>query len=179
MISTEGNTRGLHFSPAPMGPDFKQKFGSISYHSSDVLGISLFLYFRHPSLVLKKWPRWWKNTRPCYYCEERLDGDSVPQQQRAVSTAEEFCVQMHAIDCSLLQSPSKSNYHKCVRGNSKEIFQLFTNKLVYSVSVLQMKMMILTRTRHLLIIVYAPREKCIFTDYYERVFVFDFIYFVK
>ncbi len=116
---------------------------------------------------------------PCCYCEERLDGDSVPQQQRAVSTAEEFCVQMHAIDCSLLQSPSKSNYHKCVRGNSKEIFLLFTNKLVYSVSVLQMKMMILTRTRHLLIIVYMPREKCIFTDYYERVFVFDFIYFVK
>ncbi len=71
---------------------------------------------------------------PCCYCEERLDGDSVPQQQRAVSTAEEFCVQMHAIGCSLLQSPSKSNYHKCVRGNSKElkgvkrIFLLFTNK---------------------------------------------------
>ncbi len=33
---------------------------------------------------------------------------------------------------------------------------------MYSVSVLQMKMMILTRTRHLLVIVYAPREKCIF-----------------
>ncbi len=27
--------------------------------------------------------------------------------------------------------PSKSNYHDCVRGNSKEIFELFTNKLVF------------------------------------------------
>ncbi len=63
-------------------------------------------------------------------------------------------------------------------GNSKEIFELFTNKLVLVlVSVAKMKMMILTR--HLLIR-HAFREKCIFTDEdYIRVFVFDLIYFIK
>ncbi len=63
-------------------------------------------------------------------------------------------------------------------GNSKEIFELFTNKLVFSVAKMKNQIMILTR--HLLIRC-AFREKCIFTDYNERVFVFvfDLIYFVK
>ncbi len=39
---------------------------------------------------------------------------SVPRQQRAVSAAEEFCVQIHAIKLAI--NPSKSNYHECVRG---------------------------------------------------------------
>ncbi len=40
---------------------------------------------------------------------------SVQQQQRAVSVAEEFCVQIHAIKLAI--NPSKSNYHdECVRG---------------------------------------------------------------
>ncbi len=47
--------------------------------------------------------------------------------------------------------------------NSKEIFELFTNTLVFSVS----KMKILTR--HLLI-GYAARNKCIFMDYDEEFF---------
>ncbi len=99
---------------------------------------------------------------------------SVLPQQRFISAAEEFWVQIHAIGWSLLQSPSKSN-HECVQGNSKERFELFPNKLVFSVSV-SIKIMILTR--HFLIR-RAFREKCIFTDYNERVFVFDLIYLIK
>ncbi len=62
---------------------------------------------------------------------------SRSSRERAVSAAEEFCIQMHTIGWSLPQSPSKSNYHECVGGNSKEIFELFTNKLVFSESVSQ------------------------------------------
>ncbi len=53
-------------------------------------------------------------------------------------------------------------------GNSKEILELFTNKLFFSVSVAKTKMMILSRC--------AFREKCIFMDYdyNERDFVFNF-----
>ncbi len=50
----------------------------------------------------------------------------VPQQQRAVSAAEEFCIQIYVIKLAI--NPSKSNYHECVRGKYKEIFELFTNK---------------------------------------------------
>ncbi len=61
-------------------------------------------------------------------------------------------------------------------GNSKEIFELFTNKLLFSVSVCKDEDE--EPDRHPLIR-RAFREKCIFTDYNERVFVFDLIYFVK
>ncbi len=44
-------------------------------------------------------------------------------------------LQIHAIKLAI--KPSKSNYHECVRGNSKEIFELFTNKLGFSMSVSQ------------------------------------------
>ncbi len=44
---------------------------------------------------------------------------SVPQQQRAVSAAEEFCVQIHAIKAC--HKPSKSNTMSVSGGNSKEI----------------------------------------------------------
>ncbi len=47
MISTEGNTRALHFSPAPAGPDFFTPQGP---GFGPELGFSLFLYFRHPSI---------------------------------------------------------------------------------------------------------------------------------
>ncbi len=42
VISTEGNARALHFSPAPMGPDFFTplglRSGQFSRHSSDTGG---------------------------------------------------------------------------------------------------------------------------------------------
>ncbi len=60
----------------------------------------------------------------------------VPQQQRAVSTAEEFCVQIHPIKLAI-KAPAKVITMNVSGGNSKEIFELFTNKLVFSVSVLQ------------------------------------------
>ncbi len=83
MIFTEGNARALHFS-----------FDRANFHViiqsglGPVLGFSLFLYFRHPCAG-------GNNTRPCHDCQERLD--SVQQQQKAVSAAEEFCIQIHAI----------------------------------------------------------------------------------
>ncbi len=55
---------------------------------------------------------------------------SVPQQQRAVSAAEEFCIQIN-------KAPAKVITMNVSGGNSKEIFELFTNKLVFSVSVSQ------------------------------------------
>ncbi len=73
------------------------------------------------------------------------------------------------------KAPAKVITMSVSGGNSKEIFELFTNKLVFSVAKMKNQIMILT---HLLIRL-AFREKCIFTDYNERVFVFDLIYFVK
>ncbi len=74
VISTEGNARALHFSPAPTG----LRSGQFSRHSSGlgpVLGISLCLYFRHPSISDEKNCRaGGNNRRPCRDCEERLDG---------------------------------------------------------------------------------------------------------
>ncbi len=58
---------------------------------------------------------------------------SVQQQQRAVSAAEEFCVQIHAIKLAI--KPQQVINMNVSGGNSKEIFELFTNKLVFSVSV--------------------------------------------
>ncbi len=60
-------------------------------------------------------------------------------------------------------------------GNSKEIFELFTNKLVFSVAKMKNQMKILTH----LLIRRAFREKCIFTDYNERVFVLLSIWFIS
>ncbi len=89
VISTEGNARALHFSPAPTG----LRSGQFSRHSEKarkpglgpVLGFSLCLYFRHPSISDgKKLPRWWKQ-------HEGSTVFRVPQQQRAVSAAEDFC----------------------------------------------------------------------------------------
>ncbi len=59
----------------------------------------------------------------------------VPQQQRAVSAAEEFCFKYSNKAC--LKAPAKIITMNVSGGNSKEIFELFTNKLVFSVSVLQ------------------------------------------
>ncbi len=61
-------------------------------------------------------------------------------------------------------------------GNSKDIFELFTNKLVFSVA--KMKESDEDPDSHLLIR-RAFREKCIFTDYNERVFVFVFDLFIS
>ncbi len=59
VISTEGNARALHSEPG-LGP---------------VLGFSLCLYFRHPSISDEKNCRaGGNNTRPCRDCQERLDG---------------------------------------------------------------------------------------------------------
>ncbi len=66
------------------------------------------------------------------------------------------------------KAPAKVITMSVSGGNSKQIFELFTNKLVFSVPVSQR-----WRIRR------AFREKCIFTDYNERVFVFDLIYVVK
>ncbi len=65
------------------------------------------------------------------------------------------------------KAPAKVITMSVSGGNSKEIFELFTNKLVFSVAKMKNQIMILT---HLLIRL-AFREKCIFTDYNERVFV--------
>ncbi len=74
------------------------------------------------------------------------------------------------------KAPAKVITMSVSGGNSKEIFELFTNKLVFSVAKMKNQIMILTPISSL-----AFREKCIFTDYNERVFVFvfDLIYFVK
>ncbi len=60
---------------------------------------------------------------------------SVQQQQRAVSADEEFCVQIRNKACH--KAPAKVITMNVSGGNSKEIFELFTNKLVFSVSVSQ------------------------------------------
>ncbi len=70
VISTEG--KALHFSPAPTGPDF---FTPLGPGLGPVLGFSLFLYFRHPSISDEKnCLAGGNNTRPCRDCQERLDG---------------------------------------------------------------------------------------------------------
>ncbi len=87
MISTKGNARALHFSPDPMGltffytsrAGFRGNFHIIVQMRGPglgpVLGISLFLYFRHPSISDEKnCHGGGNNTRPCRDCEERLDG---------------------------------------------------------------------------------------------------------
>ncbi len=92
---------------------------------------ALFLYFRHPSISDEKNCRaGGNNMRPCPTVKSSSTVFSVQQQQRAVSAAEEFCIQIH-------KAPAKVITMNVSGGNSKEIFELFTNKLVFSVSVLQ------------------------------------------
>ncbi len=59
----------------------------------------------------------------------------LQQQQRAVSAAEEFCFKYTNKACH--KAPAKVITMNVSGGNSKEIFELFTNKLVFSVSVCQ------------------------------------------
>ncbi len=85
VISTEGNARALHFSPALTGPDFFTPLGPgfdranfhviVQTRAGPVLGFSLFLNFRHPSISDEKNCRaGGNNRRPCRDCQERLDG---------------------------------------------------------------------------------------------------------
>ncbi len=81
MISTEGNARALHFSPAPTG----LRSGQFSRHSTDVCRASV-------------------ETTPDRAAAAVKSGStvfSVQQQQRAVSAAEEFCIQIHAIKLAI------------------------------------------------------------------------------
>ncbi len=79
VISTEGNAKALH---SGLGP---------------VLGFSLFLYFRHPSISDEKNCRAGGNNSRAATVKSGSTVFRVPQQQRAVSAAKEFCVQIHAI----------------------------------------------------------------------------------
>ncbi len=56
-----------------------------------VLGFSLFLYFRHPSISDEK-----KNAALVETTRDRA-ATVKSSRERAVSAAEEFCLQMHAI----------------------------------------------------------------------------------
>ncbi len=90
VISTEGNARALHFSPAPTG----LRSGQFSRHSSDVC-------------------------RACFKFKI--------QKSSASNTRNKAC---H-------KAPAKVITMNVSGGNSKEIFELFNNKLVFSVSVSQ------------------------------------------
>ncbi len=114
VISTEGKARALHFSPAPTGPEVFTPLGlpsgKFSRHSSDV-GWASGLFYVSPyfyildihQLVMKKIATLLETTRD--HAATVKSGSavfSVPQQQqRAVSTAEEFCVQIHAIKLAI------------------------------------------------------------------------------
>ncbi len=76
------------------------------------------------------------------------------------------------------KAPAKVITMSVSGGNSKEIFELFTNKLCFLCQCRKDEESDDDPDSHLLIRL-AFREKCIFTDYNERVFVFDLIYFVK
>ncbi len=111
VISTEGNARALHFSPTSTG----LRSGQFSRHNSDFSASPYVYILEILQLVMKIFCRaGGNNTRPCCRDYQELSVFSVQQQQRAVSAAEEFCVQIHAIKLAI--NPSKSNYHECVRG---------------------------------------------------------------
>ncbi len=90
----------------PLGPGFDranfQVIIQMRVGPRPVLGFSLCLYFRHPSISDEKNCRaGGNNTRPCCRgCQEWLDGVYCPAAAASASdfsAAEEFCVQMHAI----------------------------------------------------------------------------------
>ncbi len=85
-----------------------------------VLGFSLFLYFRHPSVIDEKIAALVKTTGDrAMTVKSGSTVFSFPQKQRAVSTAEEFCVQIHAI--KLAVKPQQNIITMNVSGgNSKD-----------------------------------------------------------
>ncbi len=92
VISTEGNARALHFSPAPTG----LRSGQFSRHSSDA-GRASGLFLASPyvyilvihQLVMKKIAALVETTRDhAAVTVKSVSVFSVPQQQRAVSSAE-------------------------------------------------------------------------------------------
>ncbi len=102
VISTEGNARALHFSPAPTG----LRSGQFSHHSSDagLFWASPYFYILDiHQLVLKKIAALVESTRDRAAAAVKSGSTvfSVQQQQRAVSLAEEFCIQKHAIKLAL------------------------------------------------------------------------------
>ncbi len=90
VISTKGNARALHFSPfsvhfhyifTPLGPGFDRANFHVIVQMrpglGPVLGFSLSLYFRHPSISdenEKNCRAGGNNMRPCRDCQELLDG---------------------------------------------------------------------------------------------------------
>ncbi len=85
-----------------------------------VLGFSLFLYFRNPSVIDEKIAALVETTGDrAMTVKSGSMVFSFPQQQRAVSTAEEFCVQIHVIKLAVkpLQNIITMNVSE---GNSKD-----------------------------------------------------------
>ncbi len=99
-----------------------------------VLGFSFFY-------ILDIHQLWIKNTRSCYRdCQDGLGWRLVAQVPLA---QQEEVPRSNAHNRLKLAAKHRQKKIQCVGGNSKEIFELFINKLVFC----------------------AFRDKCIFTDY--------------
>ncbi len=130
VISTEGNARALHFSPAPTG------LHRTNFHRpglGPVLGFSLCLYFRHPSI--QKLPRWWKQHKSVLLRLSRAARQCLVSSSSREPSAQLKSSASNTGNTACHKAPAKVINMNVSGENSKEIFELFTNKLVFSVSV--------------------------------------------